>query len=331
MKKLEILIPQYDEKEETIKPLLDSISIQQNIDFNDIGVIICNDGSEIKLSEEFLKNYDFAIKYIEQEHKGVSAARNKCLDSATAEYVMYCDADDMFFNACGLWIIFRELRNGGFDSMSSLFIEETRYPSTREVIYINRDMDVTFVHGKIHRRQFLIDNNIRWNDKLTIHEDSYFNILCKVMAGERYKYLPQAFYLWKWRDTSVCRHDEKYMLKTYNNMLESNTALIKELLKRGRLDQAQICVTTMIFDAYYTLNKDEWWQDENKDYKKNVEKRFKEYLTAFREVYESTPYDVKNQIIMSIKNRMYKEGLFLEKLTFSDWLNRITGKEGETE
>jgi cellulose synthase/poly-beta-1,6-N-acetylglucosamine synthase-like glycosyltransferase len=55
MKKLEILIPQYKETDDIIKPLLDSISIQQNIDLvNDVGVIIVNDGTDIHLNMEML-------------------------------------------------------------------------------------------------------------------------------------------------------------------------------------------------------------------------------------------------------------------------------------
>ena len=43
--KLSILIPQYKETEEQVKPLLDSIALQQNIDFNEIEVVIVNDGT----------------------------------------------------------------------------------------------------------------------------------------------------------------------------------------------------------------------------------------------------------------------------------------------
>ena len=107
--KLQILIPQYEETDEIIKPLLDSIAIQQNVDFNEIGVIIVNDGSNIHLTEDFLKSYPFEIEYILNEHKGVSATRQAALDHATADYVMFCDADDMFCNVCGLWIVFREM------------------------------------------------------------------------------------------------------------------------------------------------------------------------------------------------------------------------------
>lgn len=321
--KLQILVPQYKETEKIIKPLLDSIEIQQNIDLeNEVGVIIVNDGTDVHLSREFLDRYTYHIDYYLNEHGGVSVTRNACLDHATADYVMFCDADDMFYNACGLYIIFREIENGGFDSLVSAFIEESRMPGTKEPIYINHDMDSTFVHGKVHNRKYLIDNNIRWNNKLTIHEDSYFNCLCQRLAREL-KYSQTSFYLWKWRDDSVCRNDFKYILKTYNNMLDSNEALVDEFLGRRRKEDAQFYATSMIFDAYFTMNKDEWINQENKEYRTATERRFKDYYLKFKHLYDTIPADVKAQIIMGIKNRMYGEGLLMESITFEDWIKQV--------
>jgi glycosyltransferase involved in cell wall biosynthesis len=140
-RKLDILVPQYKETDEVIKPLLDSIAIQQSINFEDIGVIICNDGSDVFLSDKLLNSYPFKIEYYKEEHKGVSATRNACLDHSTADYVMFCDADDMFYNACGIWIIFQAADKEGFDSLTSVFVEETRIPGTKEITYINHEMD----------------------------------------------------------------------------------------------------------------------------------------------------------------------------------------------
>ncbi len=320
--KLQILIPQYKESDEIIKPLLDSIAIQQNVNFNDIGVIIVNDGSDIKLSQKFLKTYPFSIKYYLSKHKGVSATRNECLKHATADYVMFCDADDMFYNACGLYIIFREIGIEDFEALISVFIEESRNPLTGEINYINHEMDSTFVHGKVYNRKFLIDNHIQFNPKLKIHEDSYFNCLAQKCAKE-IKYCQSSFYLWKWRDESVCRHDPKYILKTYNNMLDSNTELVKELLKRNKKEDAQFYTAMMIYDAYFTMNKDEWINQENKQYKFNTEKRFKKYYLEFKNLYESIDPNIKAQIIMTLKNRMYQEGLLMESITFDDWIKHV--------
>lgn len=322
--KLQILVPQYKETDEIIKPLLDSIALQQNVDFGEIGVIICNDGTNVYLSDELLTGYPFRIDYYKCEHGGVSATRNKCLDHATADYVMFCDADDMFVNSCGLYIVFREIEQGGFETLTSCFVEETRNPENkRQVVYINHDMDSTFVHGKIHNRNFLLDNNIRWNDALTIHEDSYFNCLCRALARE-VKYCPTPFYLWKWRDESVCRHDPKYILKTYNNMLDSNTALVRQFQRRRRENEAMFYAAMMIYDAYFTMNKAEWMNQENQEYRAATEKRFKEYFTEFKPLLDAMPQQEKARIIMGVKNRMFSEGLLMESITFDDWIKHIT-------
>lgn len=320
--KLQILIPHYNEEAEVVKPLLDSIAIQQNVDFGEVGVVICHDGEDIP--DLVFPAYPFEVKQVHIPHKGVSAARNGALDNATAEYVMFCDCDDMFINVCGLWVIFREIAIG-FDSLTSAFTEETRNPATGEVAYINRDIDSTFVHGKVHRRQYLIDQNIRWNEALTIHEDSYFNCLCQKLS-QNVKYCPTPFYLWKWRDASVCRHDPKYILKTYNNMLDSNTALVNQFLQRGRKSDAEFFATSMIYDAYFTLNKKEWIDQENQEYRRAVEERFAQYYAEFKSLFESVSEQVKAQIIMGQKNRFFGEGLLMESITFDDWIKHISEK-----
>lgn len=333
--KLQILVPQYSETDIIVKPLLDSIAIQQNVDFSEIGVIICNDGSNTFLSEELLNSYQFQIDYYKEPHRGVSATRNACLDYATAEYVMFCDADDIFYNACGLWILFREMVNG-FDSLISRFVEETRcgmdipanpqagQPAMKkgDVTYINHDMDSTFVHGKVHRRQYLIDKNIRFNDSLTIHEDSYFNILVQNLS-ENVKYCPTPFYLWKWRDDSVCRHDPKYILKTYQNMLDSNDALVDEFIRRGRQDKAAFYCGFIVFNAYYTMNKPDWINQENREYRDMTERRFSEYYAKHRSLWDSIPVADKMRISNDVRTRSVNEGMLMESITIEEWLKRM--------
>lgn len=314
------MIPQYQETDEIVKPLLDSIAIQQNVLFDEIGVIICNDGSDVFLSDKLLKSYPFQIDYYKEPHRGVSGTRNACLDHAKADYVMFCDADDMFCNVCGLWILFREMDNATFDSLTSLFIEETRMNG--EAMYINRELDSTFVHGKVHRRKYLINKKIRWNEKLTIHEDSYFNILCQNLS-QNVKYCSTAFYLWKWRDNSVCRHDPKYILKTYRNMLDSNDALVDEFEKRGIIDKAMFYTAFMIFDAYYTMNKPEWINQENKEYRDSTEKRFSEYYLKHKQKWDSVPQADRMMISNSVRSRSVQEGMGMEVITIEDWLKHV--------
>lgn len=325
--KFQLLIPQYKEPDAVIRPLLDSVAIQQNVPFDEIGAVICNDGSDVFLSEELLSSYPFKIEYHKEPHRGVSATRNACLDHATADYVMFCDAGDMFCNVCGLWIIFREMETG-FDSLVSLFIEETRMPPAPDAepvpVYVNHETDSTFVHGKVHRRQYLLDNGIRWNDALTIHEDSYFNILCQNLS-DNVKYCQTAFYLWRWRDDSVCRHDPKYILKTYRNMLDSNDALVDEFLRRKKPDKAAFFTAFIIFDAYYNLNKPEWIDQDNQEYRDSTERRFAAYFAKHRAIWNSIPDQDKMAISNSVRGRTVSEGMMMESVTLGDWLRKMEG------
>lgn len=349
--KLQILIPHYHETPEVIQPLLDSLAIQQNIDFHELGVIICHDGEEPGYGAipnenqskniDLEKDYPFEIKQIHIPHSGVSAARNAALDAATADYVMFCDADDMFYNACGLWMIFREIEIG-FDSLVSVFIEESRIPENipgnpqigqpamkkGDITYINHEMDSTFVHGKVHKRRYLLDQNIRWNEKLTIHEDSFFNILCQNLS-QNVKYCQSPFYLWKWRDDSVCRHDPKYILKTYRNMIDSNDALVDEFTKRKVNDKAMFYTGFMIFDAYYTMNKPEWINQENKEYRDSTEQRFSEYFLKRKNIWDNINSADKMFISNQVRTRSVMEGMQMEAITIDDWLKHISELGGQ--
>ena len=105
--KLQLLIPQFNETDEVMRPMLESIAIQQGVDLkNDIEVIIGNDGSDIKLSEDLLGSFSFPLRYVFFDHTGLPGTRGKLFDLATADYVMFCDADDMFLTNTALYTIF---------------------------------------------------------------------------------------------------------------------------------------------------------------------------------------------------------------------------------
>lgn len=322
--KIQILIPHYHETAKIIEPLLDSIAIQQQVDFSEVGVIIAYDGTDAYPLpvKKWCKKYPFEIKHIHAKKGGVSATRNAALDASTADYVMFCDADDMFCHACGLYILFNEMKIG-FDTLTSCFIEETRHPETKEVLYINHDMDSTFVHGKCHNRKYLINSNIRFNPNLTIHEDSYFNILARELAKEA-KYCPTPFYLWRWRDESVCRHDKDYILKTYNNMIDSNDALVDQFIERRINDKASFYTGFMLLDAYYTMNKKEWTNKTNKDYRDAVERRFSEYYAKHKDIWDSLSEQDKMMISNGVRSRSVNEGMPMETITIDAWLKHIS-------
>ena len=279
---LSILVPQFNEDNKVIKNLLDSIQLQQNIDFNQIEVIILNDGSNTILDTGEFKNYDFKIDYrVRKENKGVSFTRNELLDICNGEYIMYCDADDMFFNVMGLYIIFQEIHKG-FDVFFSNFIEETR---VNEVpAYVIRNERV-YVHGKVLRKQYLIDKNIRWNNKLRVHEDFYFFAHCFCLTND-IRYCPENFYLWKYRDNSVVRADKDFKYKSYTKCIYAYTELINSLLKRKEREHAIYYHTKFVY-TFYTMINDKSWQNK---YREKTIKAFGVYWNKFKDLFKESKY-----------------------------------------
>ena len=91
--KVSVIVPVYN-AEEYIGATLDSII---NQDFNSYEIIVVDDGSTDQspeiISEKLTKSTaDYRI--IRQDNAGVSSARNRGMQEATGEYLVFIDADD---------------------------------------------------------------------------------------------------------------------------------------------------------------------------------------------------------------------------------------------
>ncbi|MCX8738336.1 glycosyltransferase [Gilliamella sp. B2824] len=90
---LSIIIPCYN-VENYIKDCLDSLISQSYVSKE---VICIDDGSTdntISILEKYASCYEF-IKIYKQTNQGVSAARNKGIELATGEYILFIDSDDI--------------------------------------------------------------------------------------------------------------------------------------------------------------------------------------------------------------------------------------------
>jgi len=321
MKKLDILVTQYKEKDDVVKNLLDSIELQQGINFDDIRVVIVNDGSDVFLSDELLSRYNYEIKYIKAPHGGISYARNQVLDQATAKYIMFCDCDDMFFNMFGLRMIFEEMDK--MDEMTGLIGFDILVPPFEEevgegCIEIEHHVkDSSFIHGKVYSLDFLKRNNLRWKDDVYCHEDVYFNCLAQNIANN-IKRTEIPFYLWKYRKGSITRSDNVFEVDTFPELVKSFSYLIDELLKREKLDAAKVNAVSGIYRFYLFMNKITFTGRE-----KECEVLISKFWKKYKPLYEKTKKDDKIRIMKELRESFYKAGLLFEKITFDDWIKRL--------
>lgn len=92
MPKVSIIVPVY-KSEKFLSRCIEGILNQT---FTDFELILVNDGSPDssgEICDEYAEK-DKRIKVIHQENKGASAARNRGIEEAVGEYLMFCDSDD---------------------------------------------------------------------------------------------------------------------------------------------------------------------------------------------------------------------------------------------
>ena len=321
MSKLQILIPQYNEDDAAIKPMLDSIEMQQYVDFkNDFEVLIGNDGSDTKLSIDFLKKYTFKIQYHYFEHGRLAATRQKLLNLATADYIMFCDADDMFMNNCAISVILGHIKKGADMLIYDFYCN---YELKDGVHYHLYHDDPIFVHGKVFRRQFLVDEEIKWHPELHEHQDSAFNILARTCAKNA-ALCSIPIYLWRNNPKSISRKDPiMHLPKTWPHMIDSYDALVGDLQARGLSDYAAYYAKYCLYATYYEMSRDAWQPETSTEYRNASYKRLAQFYFKYKLLIKTVNTELTEKLIKTTYEITSKKGKLNEMPQFKEWLNSI--------
>lgn len=327
--KLQILIPQYNETEQKIKLLLDSIQIQQGVNLaEDFGIIIVNDGSSTFLSKKFLAQYSFPIEYHKDEHRGIAGTRNALLNYAQADYVMFCDADDMFATAVAIYSILRSINEGGFDELISYFYNEAYI---NNVLLFNENTRIIhpFIHGKVYNREYLIKNNIKFNTAVNYHEDVYFSFLAHSCAST-VKLLQQYAYIWKANPNSIT-HSDNFSIKNYTDSLKSIELVCDELIARGKKNDASFYYTCCLYNSYFFMHQPSWLAQKTSFYWDRICIGLQRIWNKYGiDLFESTDEEWRNKIWEeTAKSNVPDEEVRKTLEPFKKWLDEILAGEYE--
>ena len=328
---LDIIVPHYKEPWEVCKYLFNTIACQRGILFNNIRVIIVNDGIDEPEKPVFgigahenMRSFPFDVMYVEKEHAGVSAARNYGLDRSNADFVMFCDCDDGFLSNYALYMIFSAMQEG-FDYCIANFIEET-FDKDGNPQIINHDKDVTFMHGKIYRRQFLIDHNLRFDERMTLHEDGYFNNIVFSTANHEgtMKKISTPIYTWCWNKNSTVRKDSKdFVLRTYEDVMLTRDGICEELKKRGYDEDYENAVCMTVLNSFYDFQKGSYHKAENARYLKVAEKAFRRYWMKYKKVFLGCTNIKIAELARAARENACKNGMLFEQQDIKSFLKHI--------
>ena len=325
MHTLDIIVPHYKEPWSVCKYLFDTIACQRGILFENLKVIVVNDGADGALDTgHFHCMYPFQVINHVKEHAGVSAARNYGLDKSNADYVMFCDADDGFLNNYGLHLVFSAMQEE-FDFLVSNFVEET-FDKDGNPQIAPHNQDMTFMHGKVYRREFLLGHNLRFDEKMNIHEDGYFNMLTysTVQHEGKMKTITTPIYLWRWNDNSVVRTNrEDFVLRTYEDVILTREGLCEQLKKRGYEEDYRTAVCMTVINSYYDFQKPRYHMSKNAKYLRVAEKVFRKFWMK----YQKTFYDLTNEKIAEVaevaRGTARKNGMLMERQDLRSFLKHI--------
>lgn len=267
--KLSIIIPAYN-AEAYLQQCLDSILAQER---QGCEVIVVDDGSTDGTAA-LLERYP-DVKVIHQENRGMSTARNRGLDEARGEYILFVDSDDLLTDDA-LTTLAAKLTGEDIISFNAKKLhdatgEQTYHPTIREPetidgwsYFCRHRLEATDIHfvciwQRAYRRQFLMDNNLRFADGLRRAEDDLFTTQAMLRA-KSVKTITACLYIYRMRQGSITRTVDPALeadSRRAHHMLEMLFLPMEDIDKRVIYQVlASNYITRLAKDD--TLTPDEW-------------------------------------------------------------------------
>lgn len=296
MAKLDIIVPHYKEDIGLMDPMLGILKLQRNVDFDSFRVVVVCDGMDIEMPAGWGSDLPFAVAIHRVEHGGISAARNAGLDFSDAEWVCFCDSDDAFLTTNSLWVLMDAMRDGINMITSEFYGETVNEHGTLVKLSEFNGTDSVFVHGKVFRRQWLVDNGIRFDSELALHEDTYFITLAEFMCGEReLKILKYPTYLWQHNGKSVTRLYDDFTLQTFEHWAKKTRHLVGELARRRMYGCVRIVLCDAVVDSYASFNSYRWNLPRFDGLRKRALGIFDEWLAEYADSVANLPAEMINK------------------------------------
>ena len=259
---LDIIVPHYNEPWEECSKLFEMLALQRFVNFKDFLVLLVNDGESNIIQNVYARHYPYEVVGLTIPHKGVSAARNKGLEYSKAEWVMFCDCDDTFTDIYSLQCILNVLGDKKNDLLwCPFYIEQSGFGS----VTTSDTFNCTFIHGKVFRRSFLIEHNLRFNEELTYSEDTAF---CSVVNMElSYKRVGKINcslvpYVWAFRKGSATT-DINRVGQNAVGLFRRQKYVAEQYKLRGLIEEANQTAYRGMCDAYMTILRTDIDHDES--------------------------------------------------------------------
>ena len=273
---IDLIIPIYN-AEKTLDLTLMSIKMQTIID--KITVYLIDDCSKDNYDKTLNNHKDMNIVYKRlDKNSGPAVARQVGIDISSNKYIMFIDADDLFYDTDSVKKLY-EIIEEGYDYVVGCTYEEKRE------IKIQNESDL---HGKIYRRQFIEDNDIKFNET-RVHEDNYFNNLvlaCDPLTKKILDYV----YIYVDNDESITNSQREKEFDRLEILLSNMRQLLDESKKRN-CNRETIAYLMFIKVKYFNRIYPDFTKEQQEKFKLWIKKynlKIEKYLerTDLEEIYD---------------------------------------------
>lgn len=236
LNRLSVIIPFYNSGS-YLKETIDSVVNQLN---SEDELILIDDGSgddSLAIAEKYKEKYDNIVVVHESNH-GVSFARNLGLKKCSKEYVLFIDSDDKLKSE-SIRIIKENLSSN--DLVIFGFDKVIRTKSVSEVIHRSivsgnlsggikgfvenlkaedEDVFLNYIWNRVYKTQVLKENDIAFNEELSLGEDFVFNIEY-IKNCKKIKVLDDCLYEY------ICRDSNNSLTGKFHNNEVSRRVLMQ--------------------------------------------------------------------------------------------------------
>lgn len=299
--KLTIIIPVYN-AEKYINECLESVLENEN---NSFEIIIINDGSSdnsVKIIRKFMEK-NANIMLINNENHGVSYSRNVGISKAKGDYIMFVDADDKL--KCN-W--FDEINKRVEWNEDIVYFDDNKLSVLKNDVlkYIigcnEKNICIAGPYSKIFKRKLIVDNTIKFEEKIINGEDMLFNVECLKYA-ENIKNICFSFYFYR---RYVGQTTKKFDVKIFDSDIEFQKKLANKLEKFDISDDEKVnleeyCLQSAVIMLFDRIS----YIDKFNDAKKYI----------FR-LYDEPYIKAKNKNLLMRKSDKFKYLLYKMKLDY---------------
>ena len=239
-----VIIPAHNSEKTILKTVNNILS---NLVYKEDEVIIINDGSyddTLKLLEKY--KFDTRVKIINQENKGVSAARNKAIEyiSMHTDLITFIDDSDKISNNFFQEHIqfFKEFKNICISVTPIVILENDskrshnlnfRFNEKDKVVNILEKENFIHYHmgGVVYKKELFTKENYRFDENINYWEDAkLFNTI--ILEKKRYGLVHNATYFYNRNNETSLSKKAWYSNKRFEYHIENNFfQIIKDSIK----------------------------------------------------------------------------------------------------